>query len=127
MAMGTRDARQRQHDLLIAASDLPVTAAHPFYERVNALLDAYYFDAFVEGVLSNIWIDVSQRSRWALYRSRPARLARLLPSKSDDTRCAATVISIDHNAVDASDTLTNAACASRAPLGQGPAPMRRAG
>jgi transposase len=50
MAMGTRDKRQRQHDLWIAASDLPVTAAHPFYERVNALLDAHYFDAFVEGL-----------------------------------------------------------------------------
>ena len=50
MAMGTRDKRQRQHDLWIAASDLPVTAAHPFYERVNALLDSHYFDAFVEGL-----------------------------------------------------------------------------
>jgi transposase len=50
MAMGTRDKRQRQHGLWIAASDLPLTAAHPFYERVNALLDAQYFDAFVEGL-----------------------------------------------------------------------------
>jgi transposase len=50
MAMGTRDKRQRQHDLWIAASDLPLTAAHPFYQRVNALLDDHYFDAFVEGL-----------------------------------------------------------------------------
>jgi transposase len=50
MAMGTRDKRQRQHGLWIAASDLPLTAAHPFYERVNALLDDHYFDAFVEGL-----------------------------------------------------------------------------
>src|SRR5260370_34367295 len=50
MAMGTRDKRHRQHDLWIAASDLPLTAAHPFYERVNALLDAHYLDAFVEGL-----------------------------------------------------------------------------
>jgi hypothetical protein len=44
MSMGTRDKRQRQHGLWIAASDLPVTAAQPFYERVNALLDDHYFD-----------------------------------------------------------------------------------
>jgi transposase len=50
MAMGTRDKRQRQHDLWIAASDLPLTAAHPFYQRVNALLEDHYFDAFVEGL-----------------------------------------------------------------------------
>jgi len=50
MAMGTRKKRQRQHDLWIAAADLPTTAAHPFYQRVNALLDDHYFDAFVEGL-----------------------------------------------------------------------------
>jgi transposase len=50
MAMGTREKRQRQHDLWIAAADLPTTAAHPFYQRVNALLDDHYFDAFVEGL-----------------------------------------------------------------------------
>jgi len=36
--------------LWVAASDLPTTAAHPFYQRVNALLDEHYFDAFVEGL-----------------------------------------------------------------------------
>src|SRR5713226_8112936 len=50
MAMGSRRKRQRQHDLWVAASDLPSTAAHPFYQRVNALLDEHYFDAFVEGL-----------------------------------------------------------------------------
>src|ERR1700688_4342261 len=50
MAMGTRRKRQRQHELWVAASDLPTTAAHPFYQRVNALLDEHYFDAFVEGL-----------------------------------------------------------------------------
>jgi transposase len=50
MAMGTRRKRQRQHELWVAASELPSTAAHPFYQRVNALLDEHYFDAFVEGL-----------------------------------------------------------------------------
>jgi transposase len=34
--------------LWIAASDLPVSPGHPFYTRLNALLDADGFDAFVE-------------------------------------------------------------------------------
>jgi transposase len=50
MALGTRRKRQRQHALWVAASDLPTTAAHPFYERLNALLDEHRFDAFVEGL-----------------------------------------------------------------------------
>src|SRR5713226_5093364 len=50
MALGTRRKRQKQQDLWIAAADLPTTAAHPFYQRVNALLDDHYFDAFVEGL-----------------------------------------------------------------------------
>jgi transposase len=48
--MGTRRKRQRQHELWVATSDLPTTAAHPFYERLNALLDEHDFDAFVEGL-----------------------------------------------------------------------------
>jgi transposase len=50
MAMGTRRKRQRQHALWVAASDLPTTAAHPFYQRLNALLDEHDFDPFVEGL-----------------------------------------------------------------------------
>jgi transposase len=50
MAMGTRRKRQRQHELWVAVADLPTTAAHPFYQRMNALLDDHDFDAFVEGL-----------------------------------------------------------------------------
>jgi transposase len=32
----------------IAATDLPTTAAHPFYERLNRILDEAGFDAYVE-------------------------------------------------------------------------------
>lgn len=34
----------------IAATDLPLTAAHPFYERPNLILDAAGFDAHVEAL-----------------------------------------------------------------------------
>ena len=46
MAMGTRDPEQPP--FWIAASDLPVSPGHPFYTRLNALLDANGFDTFVE-------------------------------------------------------------------------------
>ena len=46
----TRDLEQPP--LWIAASDLPVSPGHPFYTRLNALLDADGFDAFVANGLS---------------------------------------------------------------------------
>jgi transposase len=48
MEMGTRGKRRRQHTFWVAASDLPTTAVHPVYQRLNALLDEHDFDAFVE-------------------------------------------------------------------------------
>jgi transposase len=44
--MGTRESDQPP--LWIAASDLPVSPGHPFYTRLNAVLDADSFDAFAE-------------------------------------------------------------------------------
>jgi len=61
MAMGTRRKRQRQHELWVAAADLPTTAAHPFYQRVNALLDDHHFDAFVEGLCQECYADTMGR------------------------------------------------------------------
>src|SRR5664280_2286111 len=46
MAMGTRQTEQPA--LWIAASDLPMSPGHPFYARLNAILDAAQFDRFVE-------------------------------------------------------------------------------
>jgi transposase len=46
MAMGTREPDQPP--LWIAASDLPASPGHPFYARLNAVLDAHGFDRFVE-------------------------------------------------------------------------------
>ena len=48
MAMGGRNRRQRQKGLWVAAADLPQTAAHPFYHRLNKLLDEHGFDEFAE-------------------------------------------------------------------------------
>ena len=44
--MGTRDTDQSP--LWIAASDLPASPGHPFYARLNAILETHGFDRFVE-------------------------------------------------------------------------------
>src|ERR1035441_7469104 len=48
MAMGTRKDRERQEMLWMAATEIRATAAHPFYVRLNELLDSNAFDRFVE-------------------------------------------------------------------------------
>src|SRR5580658_10452010 len=48
MAMGTRQKRERQQDLWIAASDVVQTPGNAFYDRLNQILDAHRFDAKVE-------------------------------------------------------------------------------
>ncbi len=48
MAMGTRKQQERQEGLWIATAELPRSGGHPFYERLNALLEEAGFDAFVE-------------------------------------------------------------------------------
>ena len=49
MAMGKRKTC-RQEPLFLAATDLPRTPAHPFYERLNQILAESEFDPFVEGL-----------------------------------------------------------------------------
>ena len=46
--MGKRRRRARQASMWIPTSDLPRSAAHPFYRRLNRILDEAGFDAFVE-------------------------------------------------------------------------------
>src|SRR5947209_8120791 len=48
MAMGRLKDRGRTPGLWIAANELPATGGHPFYQRLNQILDAHDFDAFVE-------------------------------------------------------------------------------
>ncbi|HEV2990160.1 MAG TPA: DDE transposase, partial [Candidatus Angelobacter sp.] len=48
MAMGTRQQRTRQTDLWIAHTQLAASPGHPFYRRLNELLEGEGFDQFVE-------------------------------------------------------------------------------
>ena len=46
--MGTRKDRERQEDLWVAYADMAVGPGHPFYVRLNEVLDGEGFDAFAE-------------------------------------------------------------------------------
>jgi transposase len=46
--MGTRKGRERQEDLWVAYADMAVGPGHPFYFRLNEVLDGEGFDAFAE-------------------------------------------------------------------------------
>ena len=48
MAMGTRRRRQRQERLWISHQELAKGPGHPFYKRVNELLETEGFDEFAE-------------------------------------------------------------------------------
>src|SRR5205814_8873869 len=48
MAMGTRKQREKQEDIWIAHSELASAPGHPFYQRLNELLEAEGFYQFVE-------------------------------------------------------------------------------
>ena len=56
MAMGKKKRRQ-QEDLWVATSEVPRTAGHPFYERLNGLFNEHGFDDFVEGLCAKFYAD----------------------------------------------------------------------
>lgn len=57
--MGTRETDQPP--LWIATSDLPASPGHPFYVRLNAVLDAHGFDRFVEDKCRRFYAPVMGR------------------------------------------------------------------
>ena len=71
MAMGTRQSEQAS--MWVATAELPKSPGHPFYTRLNALLDAADFDRFVEGQCARFYAPVMGRPSLA-----PGRYFRLL-------------------------------------------------
>jgi hypothetical protein len=53
MAMGTRKQREKQEGIWIAQVELASAPGHPFYQRLNGLLESEGFDAFVEERCAN--------------------------------------------------------------------------
>jgi transposase len=50
MGMGRRQSQVHQDDIWIANAELARSPGHPFYQRLNELLDSEKFDLFVEGL-----------------------------------------------------------------------------
>ena len=73
MAMGKKRKRNRQTSMWVATSDLPRSAGHPFYERLNRVLEEAGFDAFVEGQCAPFYANGVGRPSLA-----PGRYFRLL-------------------------------------------------
>jgi len=55
MAMGRRKKRVRQEGLWTPTAALPVSASHPFYQRLNQILDEKKFDEYVEAICEGFY------------------------------------------------------------------------
>ncbi len=55
MAMGRRKKRFRQEGLWTPTAALPVSASHPFYQRLNQILDEKKFDEYVETICEQFY------------------------------------------------------------------------
>jgi transposase len=55
MAMGRRRKRVRQEGLWTPTAALPVSASHPFYQRLNQILDEKKFDEYVEALCADFY------------------------------------------------------------------------
>ena len=53
--MGTRQGHEKQEDIWIASAELARSPGHPFYQRLNELLDGEQFDRFAEGVCGKFY------------------------------------------------------------------------
>ena len=71
MAMGKRTSEQAP--MFVAATDLPVSPGHPFYARLNTILDAAGFDRFAEAQCQPFYAPVMGRPSLP-----PGRYFRLL-------------------------------------------------
>ena len=71
--MGKRPAARQGSPLWVTTADLPTNAGHPFFERLNLVLEETGFDAFVEGLCA-----VFYAARMGRPSLRPGRYFRML-------------------------------------------------
>ncbi|HZJ30272.1 MAG TPA: transposase [Vicinamibacterales bacterium] len=57
MAMGKRKRHAKQSSMWVATQDLPRSAAHPCYTRLNQILDEGDFDGYVEGLCARFYAE----------------------------------------------------------------------
>ena len=55
--MGKRGRLAKQTSMWVATTDLPRSAAHPFYTRLNQILNEHDFDSYVEGLCQRFYAD----------------------------------------------------------------------
>ena len=67
MSMGTRKHRQRQEQLWVTHTELATGPGHPFYRRLNELLDGEKFDEFCEGECAKFYVDNNGRPSLTRY------------------------------------------------------------
>src|SRR5882672_12487296 len=60
MSLGKRGANERQEPMWIEAASLATPVGHPFYERLNRLLDKRGFDAFAENACLSFYAKVGR-------------------------------------------------------------------
>jgi hypothetical protein len=77
MSMGKRK-RVRATELWVPTTDLPMAPSHPFYRRLNDILRAGDFDAFVERTCQKFLRGAHGPSESGARRVLPALAARLL-------------------------------------------------
>jgi transposase len=61
MGMGTRKSEEQQEEIWIANAELARSPGHPFYQRLNELLEAEKFDGFVEGLCRKFYASKMRR------------------------------------------------------------------
>lgn len=72
MAMG-KQKRNEQRSMWVTVAELPRSASHPFYEKLNGLLGEHGFDDFVEGQCQSFYAEKMGRPSLA-----PGQYFRLL-------------------------------------------------
>ena len=78
MAMGRRKHRARTPGVWIATNALPRTGGHPFYQRLNQVLDRHAFDAFVEAQCAPFYATTIGRPKSDAGHLFPAAVDRVL-------------------------------------------------
>ena len=73
MSIGKRKKEPKQANMWIATQDLPRSASHPFYSRLNRVLDAADFDRYVEQLCARFYAPAKGRPSLS-----PGRYFRLL-------------------------------------------------
>jgi transposase len=61
MGMGTRQSQEKQEEMWIANGELARSPGHPFYQRLNELLDGERFDEFAESLCRKFYAETMGR------------------------------------------------------------------